>query len=121
MTAEHDASADKLNAKLGLKGIAGQYAQLGFAGLIAVAFCFLLFWIREDAREQLRQQSIERAEDRENRKEIASMQAVSIEKLANAIGEFRIEIRTRDIEFRIRDEKLTTALDRLTEKVDKMK
>ena len=114
MTAEHNASADKLNAKLGLKGIAGQYAQLGFAGLIAVAFCFLLFWIREDAREQLRQQSVERAEDHENRKEIASMQAVSIEKLANAIGEFRIEIR-------VRDERLTTALDRLTEKVDKMK
>lgn len=118
MTAKHDASADKLNAKLGLKGIAGQYAQLGFAGLIAVAFCFLLFWIREDAREQLRQQSIERAderaEDHESRRDIAIMQATSIEKLSGAINEFRTEIR-------IRDERLTTALDRLTEKVDKMK
>lgn len=114
MTTETDARADKLNAKLGLKGIAGQYAQLGFAGLIAVAFCFLLFWIREDAREQLRQQSIERAEDRESRKDIAIMQATSIEKLAGAINEFKTEIR-------IRDERLTSALDRLTEKVDKMK
>lgn len=107
-------SVGKLNAKLGLSKVAGQWAQLGFAGLMAVAFGFILFWLRTDAKEQLKQQSIERSEDREMRKELATIQSSSMEKLANAIGEFRTEIK-------VRDEKLTTTLDRLADKIDKMR
>ena len=42
-----------------------------------------------------------------------TVQAGAMEKLAGAIGDFKLELRERDI-------KLTTALEKLTNKIDKM-
>lgn len=107
------ATEEAINQKLGLGKLVGQYAQLGAVGAIILGFGFLLFWVRNDAKEQLRQQSVERAEDRELRKELAVIQASSMEKLSAAIGDFRLELRERDI-------KLSSALEKLTNKIDKM-
>lgn len=129
MTTESEAAADKLNAKLGLSGWRGQVAQFGGIAIIFAAFLMLLVWFRNDGKaivsDLLRQQSIERAEDREMRsqdraedraarKEAAQVTAAAMEKLAGAIGEFRVEIRTRD-------DKWQAAMEKLTDKIDKMK
>lgn len=107
----------KSNMMLGLKGQLGQYSQAGAFGAVVIGAAliigFMLMWVRNDGKEQLKQQSVERAEDRELRKEIATVQAGAMEKLAGAIGEFKMELRERDI-------KLTTALEKLTNKIDKM-
>lgn len=107
----------KSNMMLGLKGQLGQYSQAGAFGAVVIGAAliigFMLMWVRNDAKEQLKQQSVERAEDRELRKEIATVQAGAMEKLAGAIGDFKLELRERDI-------KLTTALEKLTNKIDKM-
>ena len=123
------AIADGVNAKLGLSGWRGQVAQFGGIAIIFGAFLMLLVWFRNDWKaivsDLLRQQSVERAEDREARstdraedraarKEAATIQAAAMEKLASAIGEFRLEIRTRD-------DKITTSMDKLGEKIERMK
>lgn len=119
----------KANMMLGLKGQLAQFSQAGAFGAVVIGAAliigFMLMWVRNDAKEQLKQQSVERAEDREARsadraedraarKEAAAIQASAMEKLASAIGEFRVEIRTRD-------DKITTAMDKLTEKIERRK
>ena len=99
------AIADGVNAKLGLSGWRGQVAQFGGIAIIFGAFLMLLVWFRNDWKaivsDLLRQQSVERAEDREARstdraedraarKEAATIQAAAMGK--TRIGDWRVPL-----------------------------